>query len=89
MSRKNSHSIDITELTEEARELLAATAHVAGDKVSEARERLTAALEQIKKGAQAADKAIHENPYKALGIAAGIGVLVGYFLIGRNSKSEE
>src|SRR5437868_1555562 len=85
---------DLGTLAEDARALLSATADVAGDKVSEARKRLTAALENGKEmygrareqaieGAKATDKAVHEHPYKAMGIALGVGALVG-FLVARS-----
>lgn len=76
---------------EDAQALLTATAHVAEEKVVEARKRLTTAIEQGKQtwaavqekavaGAKATDQVIRENPYKALGVAMGIGVVVGYLL---------
>jgi ElaB/YqjD/DUF883 family membrane-anchored ribosome-binding protein len=78
-------------LLEDAQALLAATAHVAEEKVVEARNRLTAAIETGREawntvqektvaGAKATDQAIRENPYKALGIALGVGAFVGYVL---------
>jgi ElaB/YqjD/DUF883 family membrane-anchored ribosome-binding protein len=78
-------------LLEDAQALLAATAHVAEEKVVEARERLNAAIEKGKEawnavqektvaGAKATDHAIRENPYKALFIALGVGAVVGYVL---------
>ncbi len=78
-------------LLEDAQALLSATAHVAEEKVMEARERLTAAIEKGKEawqnvqdktvaGAKATDQAIRENPYKALAIALGVGAIVGYVL---------
>ena len=36
--------------------------------------------EQAKAGAKAADKMIRRNPYAALGVALGVGLLVGYFI---------
>jgi len=78
-------------LLEDAQALLAATAHVAEEKVIAARERLNAAVEKGKEawqnvqdktvaGAKATDQAIRENPYKALAIALGVGAVVGYVL---------
>jgi ElaB/YqjD/DUF883 family membrane-anchored ribosome-binding protein len=80
-------------LAEDARELMAATADVAGEKVGAARKRLAAALERAKEiagnvrdkavaGAKVTDQAIRENPYQAVAVGVGVGVLVGY-LIGR------
>ena len=87
-------SPDMSTLAEDARALMAATADVAGEKVSEARKRLAAALESGKElygrvrdkaveGAKVADKAVHEHPYEAIGVAFGIGTLVGYLLARR------
>lgn len=81
-------------LMEDAEALLRATADVAGEKVMEARNRLSAAIDKGKEafevvqqraiaGAKATDLVIRENPYKALGIALGTGLLVGYLLARR------
>jgi ElaB/YqjD/DUF883 family membrane-anchored ribosome-binding protein len=78
-------------LMEDAQALLTATAHVAEEKVIEARKRLTAAIEKGKEawnnvqekaiaGAKATDQVIRDNPYKSLGIALGVGVLIGFLL---------
>lgn len=72
---------------------MAATSDVAGEKVGEARKRLAAALERSKEiygqvhekaaeGVKAADHAVRENPYQVIGIALGVGVLVGYLIAG-------
>ena len=89
---------DMGTLAEDARALMAATADVAGEKVSEARKRLAAALDSAKEvagrvrdkaveGAQAADKTVRENPYQAIGIAFGVGALLGYFVMRRCSRN--
>ena len=78
-------------LMEDAKALLMATAHVAEEKVIEARKRLTAAIEKGKEtwsnvqekaiaGAKATDQVIRDNPYKSLGVALGVGVIIGYLL---------
>jgi len=78
-------------LADEAQELIAATAHVAGEKVEEARQRLKAAVEKGKEawqavqekaiaGAKATDEVIREHPYKSLAVAVGVGVIIGYLL---------
>jgi ElaB/YqjD/DUF883 family membrane-anchored ribosome-binding protein len=85
-------------LAEDARALMAATADVAGEKVSEARKRLAAALESGKEvygrvrekaveGAKVADEAVHEHPYQAIGIALGAGALIGYLVARRCSHN--
>jgi len=91
-------SNDTGTLAEEARALMAATADAAGDKVSDARKRLAAALERGKEicgrvrekaveGAKAADAAVREHPYQALGIAVGVGALLGYLVSRRCSRN--
>ena len=85
-------------LAEDARALMAATADVAGEKVSEARKRLAAALESGKQilgrvkdkaveGAKATDEAVREHPYQALAIAFGVGAIAGYLLSRRCSRN--
>jgi ElaB/YqjD/DUF883 family membrane-anchored ribosome-binding protein len=92
-------SNDLGTLAEDARALLVATADVAGDKVSDARQRLAAALDRGKElygrvrekaveGAKAADEAVHEHPYQAIGLAFGVGTLIGYFISRRCSRDE-
>jgi ElaB/YqjD/DUF883 family membrane-anchored ribosome-binding protein len=79
---------DMDQLVEDARALLAATSDVAGEGVSEARQRLAASLDNggdlfgrvksraIEK-AQATDKAVHLHPYQAMGLAFGLGAIAG------------
>jgi ElaB/YqjD/DUF883 family membrane-anchored ribosome-binding protein len=91
---------DLGTLAEDARALMAATADVAGEKVSEARKRLAAALERAKEvydrvkekaveGAKATDQAVHEHPYQAIGIAFGLGAIVGYLVARRCSRNND
>ena len=91
-THRTHHAEDTGEhLMEDAQALLAATAHVAEEKAIEARKRLTAAIEKGKEtwnnvqekaiaGAKATDQVIRDNPYKALGIALGVGAIIGYLL---------
>ena len=92
-----SHSNDLGSLAEDARALMAATADVAGEKVAEARKRLAVALENAKdiagrvrdktlEGAKAADQVVRDNPYQAIGIAFGVGALIGYLAMRRCSR---
>jgi ElaB/YqjD/DUF883 family membrane-anchored ribosome-binding protein len=88
---------DLKIVVADAEELLRATASQAGEKVSAARERIQAslasakiklsdaeraALEKAKLAAKEADEYVHENPWKAVGIAAAAGLVLG-LLIGR------
>jgi ElaB/YqjD/DUF883 family membrane-anchored ribosome-binding protein len=98
--QKESTNGDRSALAEDARALMAATADVAGEKVSEARKRLAAALERGKeiagdvrdkavKGAKVADQKVRENPYQAAAIGLGAGVLIGYLAANRWSSSND
>jgi ElaB/YqjD/DUF883 family membrane-anchored ribosome-binding protein len=93
-------SNDMGTLAEDARALMDATADVAGEKVAEARKRLTNALDSAKQlagrvrdraveGAKAADEAVHEHPYQAIAIGVGIGALIGYCVARRCSRNSD
>jgi ElaB/YqjD/DUF883 family membrane-anchored ribosome-binding protein len=86
---------NIGDLVEDTRALLAATADVAGDKVAAARERVASALEAAKDtyaeaqksvaaGAKTTDKLVRDHPYHAIGVAFGVGALIGLLLGRRN-----
>ncbi|HEY5297345.1 MAG TPA: DUF883 family protein [Verrucomicrobiae bacterium] len=90
-THKTHQSEPTVHLLEDAKELLAATADVAEEKVVEARRRLASAIERGKEtwnaiqektvaGAKATDEVIRANPYRSIGIAVGVGALVGYLL---------
>ena len=96
--QKQTGENDMGTLAEDARALMAATADVAGEKVSEARKRLAAALDSGKKifgrikektveGAKVTDEVLHEHPYQAVGIAFGIGALIGYLVARRRPRN--
>jgi ElaB/YqjD/DUF883 family membrane-anchored ribosome-binding protein len=97
-NQRQAISNDVRQLAEDARALMAATADVAGEKVSEARQRLAAALESGKEiygrvrekaveGVKAADEVVHEHPYQAIGIAFGVGAIIGYLVSRRCSRN--
>lgn len=82
---------DLDVLAEDVQSLLLATADVAEEKVIEARKRLSAALEEGRNtfnrlqeitvdGVEIADKAVRTHPYQSIGIALGIGSLIGVLL---------
>jgi ElaB/YqjD/DUF883 family membrane-anchored ribosome-binding protein len=81
----------------DAEELLKATASQAGERVAAARERVQDSLHQAKvklaeaedmvvlktkQAVRATDEYVHENPWRAVGVAAGVGLIIG-LLIGR------
>lgn len=79
---------DLKRIVNDSEELLHATKDVAGEKAHEMRERLTEAMESAKRtcqrmeekaieGAKAADRTIREHPYQSIGVAFGLGLLIG------------
>jgi ElaB/YqjD/DUF883 family membrane-anchored ribosome-binding protein len=86
---------DLQNVVREAEELLSSGAEGLDDMRSEARTKLASALESAKstyshlqekavEGAKKTDTLIRENPYQSLGIAFGVGLLVGV-LVGRRT----
>lgn len=88
---------DMKVVVSDAEEILRATAGVAGEKIGELRERIAdrlrdakvriadaedMLLDRTKAAARATDDYVNENPWRAVGIAAGIGLLLG-IIIGR------
>lgn len=88
---------DLRALAHDSEELLKATAGDVSEKAKEARTRLASALERTKAtvselqsqavasakaAAQKADAVIREHPYESLGVAFGVGLIIGV-LVGR------
>ena len=86
---------DLKTLIGDAEELLKASATQAGEKFSVARQKIEQSLVEgkksladaekilVKKGKEAADVAddyVRENPWGAVGIAAGIGLVLGLLI---------
>ena len=79
---------DLKRIVRDSEELLHTTKDAVGDKAQEVRERLTDALDATKRtcreledkaieGAKAADKTIRDHPYQSIGVAFGVGLLIG------------
>ncbi len=79
---------DLKRLAIDSEELLHATKDAVGDKAHEVRDRLKSMLESAKltcqhletktvEGAKAADKTIRDHPYQSIGVAFGVGLLIG------------
>jgi len=94
-TKKNAATGESEHLVEDAQTLLGATAHIAEEKVVEARRRLTSALERGREvwgevrekavaGAKATDQVVRDHPYHAMGVAFGVGALLGFLLSRRN-----
>lgn len=88
---------DMKVVVGDAEELLRVTAGQAGDKAAELRSKLQANLaharasladaqalvvDRAKQVGRATDDYVHDNPWRSVGVAAGIGFIVG-LLIGR------
>ena len=86
---------DLRTLASDAEDLLKATAGDVSDKAKEARTRVSAALDRAKTtyadlqehgvesaraAAKQADEAIRSHPYESVGIAFGLGLLLGAVL---------
>jgi len=85
---------DLKAVAHDTEELLKASAGEVSDKAREARARLSAALERAKdscerlqekavESAKAADKVVREHPYQSIGIAFGVGLLIGVLVTRR------
>ena len=79
---------DLKALLHEAEQALSNTADKAGGKFDELRARLRTALDHSKdsidrlraeatRRARQADQLVRDNPYAAIGIAAGVGTIIG------------
>lgn len=89
---------DLKTVMEDAEALLKATSTLTGEKIQEVRARAEESLRQAKvrlteveeeamrrarEIADAADEYVHENPWQSVGIAAGIGLVLGLLLARR------
>ena len=91
---------DMGTLAKDARSLITATTDVASHKFGEARQRVAETVESAKETAgrvrdqavdyaKAADKVMHAHPYQAVGIAVGVGAILGYLVSRRGSCSSD
>jgi ElaB/YqjD/DUF883 family membrane-anchored ribosome-binding protein len=86
---------DLKVVARDVEELLRATASQTGEKIAAARARAEESLrsaqvrineagdevaERTRAAAAAADEYVRDNPWHAIGIAAGVGLVVGYLL---------
>ena len=85
---------DLKAVVNDAEELMKATAGQAGEAVGRVRARLGAALESAKEnfgdlGEQASgtlkatDRCIRDHPYETVGVAFGVGLLIGLLARGK------
>ena len=82
---------DLKNVVHDAQDVLRDKAEEASEKACAARERLLSTVEKAKAcgenlqskavaGVKATDKVIREHPYQTIGIALGVGILVGYVI---------
>jgi ElaB/YqjD/DUF883 family membrane-anchored ribosome-binding protein len=86
---------DLKVVVTDAEELLRATASQAGERAAVARQKIEHSLERAKvklselesvvaertrEVAHEADQYVHEHPWKAVGVAAGIGLIIGLLI---------
>lgn len=89
---------DLRVVVADAEELLAATAHDTGEKMTALRERMGENLRnarhkladaedaikvKTREVAKATDHYVHEHPWRSIGIAAGVGLVVGMLICRR------
>lgn len=89
---------DMKTLVKDAQDLLREASLATGEKAEELRNRglemldaamgkaqqvQTLALEKGKEAVQTTDEFVHDHPWKAVGIAAGVGLLVGMLIARR------
>ncbi|MCV2352437.1 DUF883 family protein [Paucibacter sp. Y2R2-4] len=94
-SQKDRLMKDLHSVVAEAEGLLRATAGQAGEGASELRAKVQAsldrakhnladlqdaALEKAKAAGRATDAYVHENPWQSMGVAAGVGLLLGLLI---------
>jgi ElaB/YqjD/DUF883 family membrane-anchored ribosome-binding protein len=97
-AQKDKLMTDLSLVVADAEELLKLTAGEAGDKASEMRRRMQdrmerakselahlqdAAVARAKDAGKAADNYVHESPWTAIGMAAGVGVVLGMLIARR------
>ncbi len=92
-SARNQTNTDFRNLISDAEELLRVTANYSGEALSAARAKFEEHLEQAKdsmseagsiaaekyrEAAKTTDRYVHDNPWQAIGIAAAVGILIGF-----------
>lgn len=97
-AQKDKLMTDLNLVIADAEELLKLTAGEAGDKAAEMRRRMQVRMEQAKSelahlqdaavarakdAGRAADAYVHDSPWTAIGMAAGVGVVLGMLIARR------
>lgn len=95
MEGQNKLADNLKSVTEDAESFVRETTSGLSEKAREARARLTASLASAKaglsrmnekavEGAKATDRVIRANPYQSIGVAFGIGILIGVLVTRRD-----
>lgn len=94
-SQKDRLMSDLHAVVAEAESLLRATAGQAGEGATEMRAKVQASLDRAKRNlvdlqdvavekakaaGRATDAYVHDNPWQAMGVAAGVGLLIGLLI---------
>lgn len=95
MTTKDKLAADLKVVIGDAEELLRATASQAGEKVAAARARIQDSMDvakvklaqagevgvdKAKEAARYTDDFVHEHPWKAVGVVAAVGVIIGMLI---------
>lgn len=78
----NVDDAEIAQIRSKVEETLAKAKTSAGEGVAAARESVAAARARVGEASEATDEYVRENPWAAIGIAAAIGIVIG-FVAGR------
>lgn len=87
-------------LTDDTQGVMAETSAIAGEKINKVRERLGAAMERGKEayeqvrdktldGVRLTDQTVRDHPYQVLGIAFGIGAIIGFLAARQRDSNSE
>ena len=71
---------DLRTVVTDAEELLKATAGQSGERIEKVRDRAEQSLRIARERMQAAGHTVQDNPWAAVGIAAGVGLIAGILL---------
>jgi ElaB/YqjD/DUF883 family membrane-anchored ribosome-binding protein len=97
MEGENQLAENLHSVTEQAENFVRETGSGLSEKARDARARLAATLasaraglsklnEKAVAGAKATDRVIRDNPYQSIGVAFGLGILIGVLVTRRNGK---
>jgi ElaB/YqjD/DUF883 family membrane-anchored ribosome-binding protein len=100
MQKEKQQTIEASRLSEDGRTLLATAAGLAEEKSRDVRKRFADALESSRllyggvrdktvRGVRAANNAWREHPCRTIGIAIGVGAIIGYMLSRQSDRASD